>query len=352
MKKGPEIRGLFCFFGRGDRIRTYDPLVPNQMRYQAALRPDSAILTHNHWMLSTLDTATNPLKGVRVLTLALNLPGPAAVMRLKAMGAKCTKLEPLAAAGKHTADPMGIYKPAAYQEMHQGLKVLQAELKSERGQAALHKQLAQTDVLITSFRPSALVKLGLTWRALHKRYPALCMVSIVGALGERAEEAGHDLTYQAEAGLVNGLDVPASLYADMSGALFATEAVLQALLLRQRPGRSQGKGVFHEVALSQASAFVALPRTWGLTTSTGEVGGAHAGYKVYPCKNGRVAVAALEPHFAQRLCEAAGLAQQAALQMHKRTTHQGIAQFLATQTRAQLDKLASSKDIPLHTLPR
>jgi hypothetical protein len=46
------------------------------------------------------------------------------------------------------------------------------------------------------------------------------------------------------------------------------------------------------------------------------------------------------------------LAQQAALQMHKRTTHQGIAQFLATQTRAQLDKLASSKDIPLHTLPR
>ena len=45
MKKGLEIRGLFCFCGRGDRIRTYDPLVPNQMRYQAALRPDSIIVT-------------------------------------------------------------------------------------------------------------------------------------------------------------------------------------------------------------------------------------------------------------------------------------------------------------------
>jgi len=178
------------------------------------------------------------------------------------------------------------------------------------------------------------------------------VVSIVGAPGERAEEAGHDLTYQADSGLVNGLEMPASLYADMGGSLFATEAVLQALLLRQRPGRTHGKGVFHEVALCDASAYLALPRTWGLTVASGDVGGAHAGYKVYPCKNGRVALAALEPHFAVRLCEAAGLPKQAAAQMHKRSTHEAIAKFLALQTRAQLDKLASSKDIPLHTLPR
>ena len=293
-----------------------------------------------------------PLKGVRVLTLALNLPGPAAVMRLQSMGAKCTKLEPVAPAGMRTSDPMGIYKPAAYEVMHQGLKVLQADLKSERGQAALHKQLAQTDVLITSFRPSALLKLGLGWKDLHKRYPALCMVSIVGSLGTRAEEAGHDLTYQAESGLLNGLDMPASLFADMGGSLFATESVLQVLLLRQRPGKSQGKGVFQEVALSEASGYLALPRTWGLTTPQGDVGGAHAGYKIYHCKNGRVAVAALEPHFAARLCEAAGLPQTAAAQMYKRSTHESVTQFLATQTRQQLDKLANNKDIPLHTLPR
>jgi len=303
-------------------------------------------------MISSSHTPSAALKGMRIVTLALNLPGPAAVMRLQAMGAKCVKLEPLAPAAMGTADPMGIYKPAAYDTMHQGLKVVQVDLKSERGQAALHKQLSHTDVLITSFRPSALVKLGLAWKELHKRYPALCVISIVGAPGERAEEAGHDLTYQADSGLVNGLEMPASLYADMGGSLFTTEAVLQALLLRQRPGRAQGKGVFHEVALSDASAYLALPRTWGLTLPSGDVGGAHAGYKIYPCKNGRVAVAALEPHFASRFCEAAGLGQDAAQHMHKRSTHEGIAQFLATQTRAQLDKLASSNDIPLHTLPR
>jgi len=293
-----------------------------------------------------------PLKGVRVLTLALNLPGPAAVMRLQAMGAKCTKLEPLAPKGSLTADPMGIYKPEAYAAMHMGLKVLQADLKSARGQALLQKQLAKTDILITSFRPSALAKLGLGWKSLHQRFPALCMVSILGALGERAEEAGHDLTYQAQSGLVHGLDMPASLYADMSGSLFTSEAVLQALLLRQRSGHSQGQGVCYKVALSEASAYLAMPKAWALTTPSGDVGGAHAGYKIYPCKNGRVAVAALEPHFAARLCDAAGLGKEAVKQMRHRRTHERIAQFLATQTRAQLAKLAISKDIPLHTMPR
>ena len=307
----------------------------------------------------TLPTSTNsnskpvsPLKGVRILSLALNLPGPAALMRLRGMGAHCIKLEPLPPAGATTADPMGLYKPAAYETMHQGVQVVQADLKTERGQARLHKLLARTDVVITSFRPSALSKLGLDWQALHRQYPPLCMVSVVGASGVRAEEPGHDLTYLAENGLVNGLDMPASLYADMGGSLLTTEAVLQALLLRQRPGRLLGRGVFQQIALSDAAAYLALPRSWGLTTPDGDVGGAHAGYRVYPCKNGRVAVAALEPHFAARLCEAAGLPQAAAQQMHAASTHDGLATFFAKQTRLQLDRLASTKDIPLHTLPR
>lgn len=297
-------------------------------------------------------TSLSPLKGVRILSLALNLPGPAALMRLRGMGAHCTKLEPLAPAGTTTADPMGLYKPAAYEAMHQGVQVVQADLKTEHGQGRLHKLLARTDMLITSFRPSALTKLGLGWRALHRQYPALCMVSVVGALGARAEEPGHDLTYLAENGLVNGLDMPASLYADMGGSLLTTEAVLQALLMRQRPGLLFGRGVFQEIALSDAAAYLALPRSWGLTTPDGDVGGAHAGYRVYACKNGRVAVAALEPHFALRLCEAADLPRSTAQLMHKRSTHQALATFFANQTRQQLDRLANAKDIPLHTLPR
>ena len=293
-----------------------------------------------------------PLKGVRVLSLALNLPGPAAMMRLHQMGATCTKLEPLAPSGVATADPMGLYKPAAYQTMHQGVRVVQADLKTERGQTALHKLLAKTDVLITSFRPSALAKLGLGWKALHRLYPSLCMVSVVGGSGVRAEEPGHDLTYLAENGLVNGLDLPATLYADMGGSLMTTEAVLQAMLIRKSSGRGKGRGVFQEIALSDAANYLALPRTWGLTTPDGDVGGAHAGYKIYPCKNGRVAVAALEPHFAKRLCLAVGLEENDMQSMHALKTHKAFTKFFASQTRQQLDRLAISKDIPLHTLAK
>ena len=293
-----------------------------------------------------------PLKGVRVLSLALNLPGPAAMMRLHQMGATCTKLEPLAPSGVATADPMGLYKPAAYQTMHQGVRVVQADLKTERGQTALHKLLAKTDVLITSFRPSALAKLGLGWKALHRLYPSLCMVSVVGGSGVRAEEPGHDLTYLAENGLVNGLDLPATLYADMGGSLMTTEAVLQAMLMRKSSGRGKGRGVFQEIALSDAANYLALPRTWGLTTPDGDVGGAHAGYKIYLCKNGRVAVAALEPHFAKRLCLAVGLDENDMQSMHALKTHKAFTKFFASQTRQQLDRLAISKDIPLHTLTK
>ncbi|MBK5205143.1 MAG: CoA transferase [Polaromonas sp.] len=284
--------------------------------------------------------ALQPLKGVRILSLALNLPGPAALMRCRQMGARCLKLEPPA------GDPMGHYNAQAYAQLHVGVKILSADLKTEPGQKLLHRELARTDMLLTSFRPSALVKLGLTWKALHKQHPHLSQIAIVGALGERAEEPGHDLTYLAENDLVTGLDLPATLYADMGGSLMTSEAVLQAVMHQ----RSKGKGVYLEVALSSAAAYLALPRSWGLTKAGAAVGGGHAGYRVYPCKDGRVAVAALEPHFAAGLCVAAGIEATSMKAMFAPATHQAVAAFLLTRTRKQLDKLAVTKDIPLHTL--
>lgn len=289
-----------------------------------------------------------PLHGVRILSLALNLPGPAALLRCARMGAICTKLEPPAEHGQPSADPMAIYSPEAYRALHPGVRVLQAHLKTEPGQALLHEELAATDVLITSFRPTALRKLGLNWDALHQRYPRLSLVRIVGAGGAQAEEPGHDLTYLADAGLLTSTEMPATLYADMGGALMASEAVLQALLARAQTGEGQCL----EVALADAAAWLAQPRHWGLATPDGDVGGAHAGYRIYPCADGRVAVAALEPHFAARLCAAAGLpAQGDAATLRAAATHVAVAAFIATQTRAQLDALAQAQDIPLHTLP-
>ncbi len=280
------------------------------------------------------------LKGVRLLSLALNLPGPAALMRCQQMGARCVKLEP------PSGDPMQRYSPTAYAQLQSGIKVIKADLKTEAGQKTLHRELAKTDVLITSFRPSAIEKLGLGWKSLHRLYPALSQVAIVGSPGARAEEPGHDLTYVADSGLVTGLELPATLYADMGGSLTASEAVLQAVLAQ----RASGKGIRLEIALSSAAQYIALPRQWGLTQPSGFVGGAHAGYRVYACKDGRVAVAALEPHFAAALCAAAGLPASDVASLQTQGARDGIARFLKKQTRQQLDALAAEKDIPLHTM--
>lgn len=282
-----------------------------------------------------------PLRGVRILSLALNLPGPAALMRLQALGAVCHKVEP------PSGDPMGLYNRTAYETLHRGVKVFSADLRTEAGQKAVHKELARADILLTSFRPSALRKLGMDWAQLRKRYPALSQIDIVGAAGARAEEPGHDLTYMAEHGLVQGLDLPPSLFADMGGSLAAVEAVMGALLQQ----RLKGTGVHREVALGDAAAYLGLPHQWGMTTSGGAVGGAHAGYRVYACKDGRVAVAALEPHFALSLCKAAGITDVDRHTMMASATHDTITRFLAGQTCRKLDALALAQDIPLLTLP-
>ncbi len=281
-----------------------------------------------------------PLRGVRILSLALNLPGPSALMRLRAMGATCVKVDPPA------GDPMHHYNRAAYDTLHQGVKVLSADLRSPAGQKTIHRELASTDVLLTSFRPSGLAKLGLAWKPLHKAYPTLSQVAIVGSHGERAEEPGHDLTYMAEMGLLTGMDLPPTLYADMGGSLMATEAVLKAVLQQHR----SGKGMYLEVALAAAASYLGLPRKWGMTLPDGPVGGSHAGYRMYRCKDGRVAVAALEPHFAAALCKAAGVLVTDRKVMTAPATHEAVAKFLGTQTRRQLGALGTAQDIPLFTL--
>jgi alpha-methylacyl-CoA racemase len=278
-----------------------------------------------------------PLSGTRIVSLALNLPGPAAMMRLHAMGAECVKVDSPA------GDPMRHYNPVAYAQMHAGMRQVTLDLKSPAGQTDLHAQLAQAQILITSFRPSALRKLALDWGNLHTRHPQLSMVCIVGSPGARAEEPGHDLTYLAENGLVTGTELPATLYADMAGSLAASEAVLQAVLLQ----KTQGVATYQEIALSDAAAYLALPRNWGLTLPTGAVGGAHAGYRVYPCKDGRATVAALEPHFAAALCTVASIAPSDRAVMLSPATQQAFAAFFSIRSCAEIDALAEAHDIPI-----
>jgi len=282
-----------------------------------------------------------PLQGTRLLSLALNLPGPAALQRLRAMGARCTQVLP------PSGDPMAQYSPQAQQQLCLGIGQTTLDLKTASGQRRLLALLGRADVLLTSFRPAALRRLGLDAESLRARYPALCTVAIVGAPGSRADEAGHDLSYQAQAGLVPGLQMPVSLLADMAGALLASEAVLQVLAQRQH----SGSGAHREVALTEAAHWLALPRQWGLTPAGALLGGGHAGYRLYPCLDGRVALAALEPHFAAALAKLVGWNAPPAPDWGSAQAHQAVATFMAQRTRAQLEQLAAAHDLPLHTLP-
>jgi len=303
-------------------------------------------------MSQTPPVSTNTdkvLQGTRIVSLALNLPGPAALMRCRQMGAQCIKLEPPAhpkAPSGAPGDPMGIYNRGVYDLLHQGVRVATADLKTPDGQKRLEDELKKAHVLLTSSRPSALSKLGLDWKALHKRFPQLYHVSIVGAAGAASEIPGHDLTYLAENDLVMGLNLPATLYADMGGSLMASEAILKARLMQLR-GK---KGRLFEVALSTAAGYLALPRQWKMTTQDALLGGAHAGYRMYPCRDGRVAVAALEPHFAASLAKVAGLKGNDVMTMFMPDTKEKVASFFAALTCAELNALARANDLPLHTL--
>ena len=271
-----------------------------------------------------------PLAGVRITTLAVNLPGPAAAARLHALGAEVRKIEPPG------GDPMAQMSPALYRAMHKGIQVQTLDLKTAEGQEELDAQLQRSDLLFTAFRPAALKRLRLDKRSLAARHAQLSAVCVVGYPGSQAHLPGHDLTFQAEAGLIDSAHLPSTLLADMMGAMLVVEAAMGALL----QARAQGRGVLLDVALSDAAGFAAVPRALGMTAPGSLLGGALPEYGVYPCGDGLVAIAALEPHFRQALTEVAQGGSQ-----------RQIARWCKAHGAEQLTALAQQHDLPLCAWP-
>lgn len=232
-----------------------------------------------------------PLAGIKIVNLAANLPGPEAARRLRLLGAEVVKVEP------PSGDPMELYNRQWYLDMAAGHRVVRLDLKSAAGRSELDSHLESADLLLSATRPAAMERLGLGWQALHDRFPRLCMVAITGFPAPRENEAGHDLTYQASLGLLTPPYMPRTLLADMAGAEQALGAALSLLLGRER---GQGSG-YAEIPLSEAAAAMALPLAYGCTADGAILGGGLPEYNIYQAGSGWIAVAALEPHFKQRL---------------------------------------------------
>lgn len=271
-----------------------------------------------------------PLDGVRVLSIAINLPGPVAVARLASQGASVVTVLPPG------GDPLAHFAQDYFDELHAGQSIETVDLKSDSGQQRIEELLAEADIFVTSSRASALTRLGLDHASVSGRHTQVCQIDIVGHPGESADIAGHDLTYQAGSGLLHDGRMPSTTVVDLAGAERAAAEACAALVERSRTGR----GCRREVALSDLAEAMARPIAHGLTAPGGPLSGVLPVYAVYPASQGHVALAALEPHFLARLAEALGVGVVD-------LTRERLGEVFAQRTADEWQQWADDLDIPL-----
>jgi alpha-methylacyl-CoA racemase len=259
-----------------------------------------------------------PLAGIGVVTTAVNVPGPAAAARLLELGAAVTKVEP------PDGDPLELASPEWYRELAAGQNVIRLDLKEQKGRAAFDDLLAGADLLLTSQRPSALRRLGVSARN------GMCHVAIVGYSEPDQELVGHDLTYAAGQGLLTLPELPRTLVADLGGAERAVTAALALLLAR--------KGGYAEVSLAEAAEAFAAPLRHGLTRPGGALAGGLAVYGVYESQEGWVAVAALEPRFQDGLRRELGLDE---------LTREALSDAFRARAGDDWERWARDRDLPI-----
>ena len=181
---------------------------------------------------------TPPLSGIRVLDFTQNLPGPYATHVLASLGAEVIKIEPPEG---DTARGMG----RLFDIVNAGKKSVVLDLKDEASRASLHALVRSADVLVEGFRPGIMAQFGCSAEQALELQPRLiyCSMSSYGQEGPYRDYPGHDLNFQALAGvchLARDADdrptSPAIPMADLSSALTATSAILAALLARTKSG--------------------------------------------------------------------------------------------------------------------
>jgi alpha-methylacyl-CoA racemase len=268
------------------------------------------------------------LQGYRVVALATYIPGPVAAARLQSLGATVTKIEPL------RGDPLEDAAPAWYAQLTNGVDVRRLDLRDGASRETLAQLLGEADIMLTAMRARSLAALGLDPASLQARYPRLVHVAIAGEEPPHDDRAGHDLTYQARAGTITPPAIPRVLVGDMAAAERAVSSALAALLHRERTGEA----LRTTVGITQAAQEFALAYEHGLTREGGELGGALPTYRLYRAADGWVALAALEPHFAQRVQELFGLDTLDSAQLE--------ALFLTRSAQAW-EHLAEQHDVPL-----
>jgi alpha-methylacyl-CoA racemase len=262
-----------------------------------------------------------PLAGIRILDLTRLLPGPVATMHLADMGAQVIKIED-PGMGDY-ARTMGHVRHSVSQfflAVNRGKQFLRLDLKDADQRERFLDMVESADVVVESFRPGVMDKLGIGWQVLKQRNPKLvmCAISGYGQDGPLAHLAGHDINYIGTAGMLQqnvGPDgVPALPNLQVGDLLGGAQTALQGILAALLGVKMGGPGRFIDVSMTDAvfahniMPLVAVnnfgqPAPAGADLLTGGV----PCYNVYRTSDGRfMAVGALELKFWETCCEVLG----------------------------------------------
>ncbi len=301
-----------------------------------------------------------PLDGVRVLDLSRLLPGPYATLVLADLGADVVKVEE-APGGDYLRwmPPLAGEQSGFFHALNRSKRSLCLDLKRPEGAAAFRRLARRFDVVVESFRPGVMDRLGVGYAALKAEHPGviLCSISGYGQDGPYRDRAGHDIDYCATAGVLalNGPpEQPLPLgvqVADVAGGSWpAVAGVLAALVRRAATGEgshvdvsmTDGALAMLALQLGAAAARGSPPRRAGAMLTGGS-----ACYGVYRTRDGRfVALGALEPKFFRSFCEAAGRPELAERQFEDdgRGPREELAALFATRTRDEWARLGEAAD--------
>lgn len=239
----------------------------------------------------------SPLHGVKILDMSRLAPGPYASMLLSDLGA-----EVISIGGGRAGLPL--------EQVMRGKTVVNLNLKTDAGRRAFHALVRESDVVLESFRPGVVDRLGAGYEELRAINPRIihCSLTGYGQTGPLAHSAGHDINYLSLTGVLGSIGPadgpplpPLNLVADFAGgSLFAVIAILGALVERERSGEGQAIDVsMVDGVRSMMTMHYAL---WGSAAmpdrGTGIIAGGAPFYTTYECADGRfVAVGAMEPQF-------------------------------------------------------
>lgn len=308
------------------------------------------------------DASAGPLAGLRVLDLSRLLPGGFCSLLLADLGAEVLKVEDTGMgdyvrwAPPYVEGAEDSARSAMFLALNRNKRSIRIDLKSDAGREVLLRLVRDYDVLLESFRPGVLDRLGVGYERLARENPRLiyCAITGYGQDGPYRDRAGHDTNYLAlggQLGLAGEPDGPpiqsAGQVADIGGgALMAAVGILAALRERDgapgRPGSGRGQLVdisMFDGALSWMGMVAAALLADGRPPQRGQLPltGQFACYRPYACKDGWVACGALEPKFWQAWCRGVGREDLIEHQFAAPGSegHRAIAEVFASRTRAE-----------------